>query len=113
MSNDELEYNVLKWLENNPHITQRQLALELGVSLGKVNFLLKSLTKAGWVKLENFKHSNNKMGYAYLLTPAGLINMTKVTRSFLAKKENEYLQLENDILKLRAELKKSITILDV
>ena len=64
MANDELEYRVLKWLQNNPNVTQRQLASELGVSLGKVNFLLKSLTQAGWVKFENFKRSDNKMGYA-------------------------------------------------
>jgi EPS-associated MarR family transcriptional regulator len=106
MTNDELEYRVLKWLQNNPDVTQRQLASELGVSLGKVNFLLKSLTQVGWVKLENFKRSNNKMGYAYLLTPSGLMEMAKITRSFLERKEVEYQQLENEIQQLRAEVKK-------
>jgi EPS-associated MarR family transcriptional regulator len=106
MTNDELEYRVLKWLQNNPNVTQRQLASELGVSLGKVNFLLKSLTQVGWVKLENFKRSNNKMGYAYLLTPSGLMEMAKITRSFLERKEVEYQQLENEIQQLRAEVKK-------
>ena len=106
MSNDELEYKVLKWLQNNPNITQRQLASELGVSLGKVNFLLKSLTQVGWVKLENFKRSDNKMGYTYLLTPPGLMEMAKITRSFLERKEVEYQQLENEIQQLRAEVKK-------
>jgi EPS-associated MarR family transcriptional regulator len=106
MTNDELEYRVLKWLQNNPNVTQRQLASELGVSLGKVNFLLKSLTQAGWVKLENFKRSDNKMGYAYLLTPSGLMEMAKITRSFLERKEVEYQQLDNEIQQLRAEVKK-------
>ena len=106
MSNYELEYRVLKWLQNNPNITQRQLASELGVSLGKVNFLLKSLTQVGWVKLENFKRSDNKMGYAYLLTPTGLLEMAKITRFFLERKEIEYQQLEDEIQQLRAEVKK-------
>jgi len=106
MTNDELEYRVLKWLQNNPNVTQRQLASELGVSLGKVNFLLKSLTQAGWVKLENFKRSDNKIGYAYLLTPAGLMEMAQITRSFLERKEVEYQQLDSEIQQLRAEVKK-------
>ena len=106
MTNDELEYRVLKWLQNNPNVTQRQLASELGVSLGKVNFFLKSLTQAGWVKFENFKRSDNKMGYAYLLTPAGLIEMSQITRSFLERKEVEYQQLDNEIQQLRTEVKK-------
>ena len=106
MTNDELEYRVLKWLQNNPNVTQRQLASELGVSLGKVNFLLKSLTQVGWVKLENFKRSDNKIGYAYLLTPAGLTEMAQITRSFLERKEAEYQQLDNEIQQLRAEVKK-------
>jgi EPS-associated MarR family transcriptional regulator len=106
MTNDELEYRVLKWLQNNPNITQRQLASELGVSLGKINFLLKSLSQVGWIKLENFKRSDNKMGYAYLLTPAGLLEMTQITRSFLERKEVEYQKLENEIKQLRAEVKK-------
>jgi EPS-associated MarR family transcriptional regulator len=106
MTNDELEYRVLKWLQNNPNVTQRQLASELGVSLGKVNFLLKSLTQVGWVKLENFKRSDNKMGYVYLLTPTGLIEIAQITRSFLERKEVEYQQLENEIKQLRAEVKK-------
>jgi EPS-associated MarR family transcriptional regulator len=106
MTNDELEYRVLKWLQNNPNVTQRQLASELGVSLGKINFPLKSLTQAGWVKLENFKRSDNKMGYAYLLTPVGLIEMAQITCSFLERKEVEYQQLNNEIQQLRAEVKK-------
>jgi len=106
MTNDELEYRVLKWLQNNPNVTQRQLASEFGVSLGKINFLLKSLIQVGWVKLENFKRSDNKMGYAYLLTPTGLIEIAQITRSFLERKEVEYQQLESEIKLLRAEVKK-------
>ena len=73
MSNQELEYKVLKWLEKNPNITQRQLAKELGVSLGKTHYLINSLIKVGWVKLENFKRSDNKIGYIYLLISCGLL----------------------------------------
>ncbi|MGC6480977.1 MAG: MarR family EPS-associated transcriptional regulator, partial [Porticoccaceae bacterium] len=69
MSQQELEYKVLNWLEKNPNITQRQLAKELGVSLGKAHYLINSLIQVGWVKLDNFKRSDNKMGYIYLLTP--------------------------------------------
>ena len=106
MTNDELEYRVLKWLRNNPNITQRQLASEFGVSLGKINYLLKSLILVGWIKLENIKRSDNKTGYTYLLTPAGLLEMTQITRSFLERKEVEYQKLENEIKQLRAEVKK-------
>ena len=106
MTNDELEYRVLKWLQNNPNVTQRQLALELGVSLGKVNFLCKFVSQVGWVKVEYFKRSDNKMGYAYLLIPSVLMEIAKITLSFLERKEVEYQQLENEIQQLRAEVKK-------
>lgn len=104
MSQQELEYKVLNWLEKNPNITQRQLAKELGVSLGKAHYLINSLIQVGWVKLDNFKRSDNKMGYIYLLTPAGMVEKTKITRSFLARKETEYQQLKQEIQLLKSEI---------
>ena len=104
MSQQELEYKVLNWLEKNPNITQRQLAKELGISLGKAHYLINSLIQVGWVKLDNFKRSNNKMGYMYLLTPAGMLEKTKITRSFLARRETEYQQLKQEIQRLKSEI---------
>ena len=104
MSKQELEYKVLRWLEKNPNITQRQLAKELGVSLGKTHYLISSLIKVGWVKLDNFKRSDNKMGYMYLLTPKGVNEKAKITKTFLVRKENEYQQLKYEIEQLKSEV---------
>ena len=104
MSKQELEYKVLRWLEKNPNITQRQLAKELGVSLGKTHYLISSLIKVGWVKLDNFKRSDNKMGYMYLLTPKGINEKAKITKTFLVRKENEYQQLKHEIEQLKSEV---------
>jgi EPS-associated MarR family transcriptional regulator len=104
MSKQELEYKVLKWLEKNPNITQRQLAKELGVSLGKTHYLISSLIEVGWVKLDNFKRSDNKMGYMYLLTPKGVNEKAKITKTFLVRKENEYQQLKHEIAQLKSEV---------
>ena len=104
MSKQELEYKVLRWLEKNPNITQRQLAKELGVSLGKTHYLISSLIKVGWVKLDNFKRSDNKMGYMYLLTPKGINEKAKITKTFLVRKENEYQQLKYEIAQLKSEV---------
>ena len=104
MSKQELEYKVLKWLEKNPNITQRQLAKELGVSLGKTHYLINSLIQVGWVKLENFRRSDNKMGYMYLLTPAGINEKANIAKRFLARKENEYQQLKHEIEQLKSEV---------
>ncbi|MGB1290408.1 MAG: MarR family EPS-associated transcriptional regulator [Porticoccaceae bacterium] len=106
MSKQELEYKVLKWLEKNPNITQRQLAKELGVSLGKTHYLISSLIKVGWVKLDNFKCSDNKMGYMYLLTPKGINEKAKITKTFLVRKENEYQQLKHEIEQLKTEVRR-------
>lgn len=105
MIKQELEYRVLKQLEQNPNTTQRELAQELGVSLGKTHYLLQSLIKVGWVKLDNFKRSNNKLGYAYLLTPTGVVEKAKITKDFLKRKEAEYQQLKKEIMRLKHEVK--------
>ena len=68
MPNDEIQLSVLRLLEKNPRLTQRQLSAELGVSLGKTHYIVKSLIDVGLIKLDNFQRSKNKLGYAYLLT---------------------------------------------
>jgi EPS-associated MarR family transcriptional regulator len=105
MTNQELEYRALKTLETNPELTQRQLAEELGISLGKTHYLIKSLINVGWVKLDNFQKSNNKWGYAYLLTPMGIAEKTAITARFLIKKQREYNALKDEIAQLQAEVR--------
>jgi EPS-associated MarR family transcriptional regulator len=105
MTNQELEYRALKTLETNPELTQRQLAEELGISLGKTHYLIKSLINVGWVKLDNFQKSNNKWGYAYLLTPIGIAEKATVTARFLIKKQREYNALKDEIAQLQAEVR--------
>ena len=83
MTNQELEYRALKILEQQPDLTQRQLSEALGVSLGKTNYVLKSLIDVGWVKLDNFQKSDNKWGYAYLLTPTGVAEKAAIALRFL------------------------------
>ena len=73
MTNQELEYSALKILEQQPDLTQRQLAEKLGVSLAKTHYLVKSFINVGWIKFGNFQRSDNKWGYAYLLTPMGFV----------------------------------------
>jgi EPS-associated MarR family transcriptional regulator len=105
MTNQELEYRALKILEQHPDLTQRQLAEELGISLGKTHYLVKSLIDVGWVKLDNFQKSNNKWGYAYLLTPMGIAEKTAITARFLIKKQREYNVLKEEIAQLQAEVR--------
>lgn len=103
--NQELEYRALKILEQQPDLTQRQLAAELGVSLGKTHYLLKSLIDVGWIKLGNFQRSNRKLGYAYLLTPAGIVEKAEITARFLVRKQSEYTQLQQEIAELQEEVR--------
>jgi len=104
MSNQELEYRALKLLEQHPDMTQRELSKELGVSLGKAHYVVKALVQVGWIKLENFQRSNNKLGYAYLLTPVGMVEKAKITRRFLLRKQAEYQQLKREIERLKSEV---------
>lgn len=104
MSKQELEYRVLKLVEKQPTITQRQLSKELGVSLGKTHYVIKALVKVGWIKLENFKRSDNKLGYAYLLTPTGVLEKAQITRRFLVRKQQEYESLKREIEQLQTEV---------
>ena len=105
MSNQDLEYRALKILEQQPKMTQRQLSEVLGVSLGKTNYVLNSLIDLGWVKLDNFKRSDNKLGYAYLLTPMGVAEKTAIAVQFLKRKKQEYNDLQSEIAQLQREIK--------
>ena len=105
MTNQELEYRVLKILERQPDLTQRQLAAELGVSLGKTHYLVKSLVDVGWVKLDNFQRSDNKWGYAYLLTPKGIVEKAAITARFLVRKKQEFNNLQLEIQQLQEEVR--------
>jgi len=106
MSSEEIEFKTLKLLEANPELSQRQLSSDLGVSLGKAHYVLKSLIDVGWVKLDNFGRSNNKLGYAYVLTPAGIAEKAKITVRFLGRKQREYLELQAEIKDLQVEVEK-------
>ncbi|MGB3610965.1 MAG: MarR family EPS-associated transcriptional regulator [Cellvibrio sp.] len=104
MLTDEYRYKILKLLSNNPHISQRELSRELGISLGKVNYCIHALIEKGIVKASNFKNSQNKHAYAYLLTPKGIEDKAKVTVRFLNRKLAEYEALQNEIEVLRSEV---------
>ena len=101
---EERQLDALRLLQGNPEMTQRELAEALGVSLGAANYCLKALVEKGWVKLENFQNNPNKLGYLYLLTPAGLAAKTQLTASFLKRKLNEYEALKAEIARLRSEV---------
>lgn len=102
---DENVMKALRVLEQNPELSQRQLAKELGISLGKTHYILNSLIDVGLVKVDNFKRSDNKLGYAYLLTPRGFVEKAKVTKRFLSRKQREYKALEKQISELTEEIK--------
>jgi len=101
---DELELVAMRVVAGEPASSQRELASRLGISVGKTNFLLRALLSKGLVKVENFRRSDNKMGYLYLLTPSGVSEKARLTRSFLARKEREYQLLQRQIAALREEL---------
>ena len=106
MLTEEISYKLLKLLEPNPRLSQRQVAQELGCSLGKVNYCLKGLVDKGWIKAANFKNSGNKTAYMYLLTPRGIDEKTRVTVRFLQSKMQEYEALRSEIKQIRDEAKR-------
>ncbi len=95
---------LLREIKETPEMTQRELSTRLGISLGKVNFLIKALTEKGLIKANNFKNANNKYAYIYLLTPHGLEEKARITYRFLKRKIKEYEQLEEEIDRLRKEV---------
>jgi len=100
---EQRQLDALRLLETNPEMTQRELAEELGVSLGAANYCLKALVDKGWVKLENFQNNPNKLGYLYLLTPIGIAAKTTLTARFLKRKLAEYEALKVEIEQLKGE----------
>ena len=103
MNNQDIRLDLLRKLESNHQLTQRELSREMGVSLGKVNYCMKKLTEKGLIKLTNFTHNPNKMGYAYLLTPSGIEEKSRLTFSFLKRKIVEYEILKKEINDLQLE----------
>ncbi|MDB2434665.1 MarR family EPS-associated transcriptional regulator [Luminiphilus sp.] len=101
---DELRLKVLRALEANPELSQRQLAAELGVSLGGVNYALKALVERGFVKADNFRKSGRKLVYLYVLTPRGVIEKASLAAAFLGRKLEEYELLTQEIEALRGEV---------
>tara|TARA_B100000941_G_scaffold266298_1_gene221489 strand:+ start:831 stop:1139 length:309 start_codon:yes stop_codon:yes gene_type:complete len=98
-NNNEDHFEVLRKIQNRPNSTQRELAEELGFSLGKLNYCLKALQKKGLVKIENFKKNPKKLNYFYVLTPAGLSQKTKLTINFMKRKMKEYDELKRELNK--------------
>jgi len=102
-SQDEIQLKVLRMLHEQPELSQRNIAKELGVSLGGINYCFKALVEKGWIKLENFSASKHKLGYLYLLTPSGIAQKSKLTASFLRIKLIEFNVLEKEIEMLKSE----------
>lgn len=106
---EEFHYKLLKVLQDNPDLSQRELAQEVGLSLGKTNYCLRALIEKGLIKANNFRNSQNKMAYAYVLTPSGLEERVQATAYFLKRKVAEYEALEKEIEQLRSEIKQGQT----
>jgi EPS-associated MarR family transcriptional regulator len=101
VSNDEVHFRVMRLIQENSQLTQRELARQLGISLGKANYCLKALVEKGFVKAENFQRSDRKLAYAYLLTPAGIDEKARVTVAFLRRKVQEFETLKAEIESLQ------------
>lgn len=104
---EEAHFKVLRAIDANPSSSQRELAKQLGISLGKTNYCLQALLEKGWIKAKNFKNNKNKIAYRYLLTPKGIDQKAKLTLRFLDRKRAEYEALKHEIEQLRKEASKS------
>ncbi len=104
MISDETRYELIRLLEANPEMSQRDVARELGISLGKTNYCLRALTQKGLIKAANFKNSQNRIAYMYLLTPRGIEEKAKLTLRFLQIKMREYETLRVEIKQLQREV---------
>ena len=101
---EDTYFRILRLLQDNPDVTQREIAEKLGISTSGLNYCLNALIDKGWVKVHNFSQSKNKLRYAYLLTPAGVTEKSKLPAEFLRRKVVEYETLQAEIEALRAEL---------
>ena len=102
---EDTYFRVMRILHYSPEITQRELAEKLGVSVSGLNYCLKALIDKGWVKIQNFSNNKNKLGYSYLLTPAGIMQKASLTSSFLQRKMQEYEALKLEIKLIKQEVK--------
>ncbi len=96
MTEDPDQFNVLRKIKSKPNSSQREMASELGFSLGKLNYCLKALKKKGLIKIKNFQNNSNKLGYAYILTPSGVTAKAKLTLNFMKRKMKEYDELKKE-----------------
>ena len=103
MKNKQDHFEVLRKIQKNPRTSQRELAGELGFSLGKLNYCLKALQEKGLIKIQNFKKNPNKVNYLYILTPAGIKKKTKLTIAFMKRKIQEYDELKAEIEQLKSK----------
>lgn len=101
---EDTNFRVMRLLEENPDLTQRELAEKLGLSVGSLNYCLRALMDKGMVKMRNFAHSKNKFGYIYMLTPSGMAEKAAITHRFLQRKLEEYESLKVEIDALREDL---------
>ena len=97
MKDEQDHFDVLRKIQQNPESTQRELAEELGFSLGKLNYCLKALQTKGLIKIENFKKNPNKLNYFYVLTPKGISEKTKLTLNYMKRKMKEYDELKKEL----------------
>ena len=97
MNDNQDHFEILRKIKTKPKATQRQLAKELGFSLGKLNYCIKALKSKGLIKIENFKKNPNKINYIYVLTPKGIAEKTKLTMNFMKRKMKEYEELKREI----------------
>ena len=97
MNNESDKLNVLRIINNKPKITQREMAKSLGLSLGKLHYVLQSLKNKGHIKIKNFRNNQNKINYLYLLTPSGISTKTKLTLNFMNLKMREYDELQKEL----------------
>ena len=97
MNKSQDQFEVLRKIQKEPMATQRKLAKDLDFSLGKLNYCLKALKEKGYIKTKNFKKSHNKINYAYILTPRGITEKTKLTINFMKKKMKEYDELKKEL----------------
>ncbi len=107
MLDESTHYGLLKILEEHPGLSQRELAKRLGISLGKVNFCLNALVAKGNIKINNFRNSDNKLAYVYLLTPSGIEQKARMTVEFLQIKVRDYERLRREIEELQYEVKRN------
>jgi EPS-associated MarR family transcriptional regulator len=103
MLSDEMRLKLMRLFEANPKASQREVAREFGISLGKVNYCLQALVQKGWIKASRFRNSRNKLAYAYLLTPRGIEAKAALSVRFLRIKMHEYEALRGEIEQLRRE----------